>query len=635
MYDLISLVESRLLKLYCILALSSLVVVWILPSAFGSSQNIDPLNSGIEINAGASKLDVTRSYPIFKFLDSRLGVEQLGLYSFWNYDSCKGGGYRCLVDSAADMNDNSSLLISTNSSKNDSWSWINGKEVNVVPGDTYTISSRMKVNEYGRESHVILKAFNETSRSWFHLDYCPRGTKGPIDWTVYECRITIPYSVKIVTPVLNAGWSSFEGNDAMTWFDDLSIVNIIDADLSDSSLILKNIPANLSFPTSMAFLGENDILITEKNSGKVKRVYNDSTHEVLDLNVANVQERGLLGIVLSPKDNPKQAFLYLTETMTSDGEDVKSEQSILGNRVYRYDINYESSGSINFTNPTLMLDLPALPGPYHNGGSMVIGPDGYLYVTIGDLFINFTQASNVPNGTKPDGRGGILRIDQEGNPNGNIIDSSFPSNLYFAYGIRNSFGIDFDPVTGKLWDTENGPAYGDEINVVEAGFNSGWNQVQGIWEPSTKEFAGDIYLGNGSDSINPNAFLAGDLMLDPQMLVDFGGKGKYRSPELSWKVPVGLTSIIFINSSMLGDKYKDDLLVADSYGRIYHLDLSKDRNHLFLNGSLDDKIVDIGMETHNVTWGKNFGTISDITIGPDGSVYILAYSKGMIFKVIS
>ena len=51
---------------------------------------------------------------------------------------------------------------------------------------------------------------------------------------------------------------------------------------------------------------------------------------------------------------------------------------------------------------------------------------------------------------------------------------------YYAYGMRNSFGMDFDPVTGKLWDTENGPWWADEINIVEPGFNSGWKKVQGL-----------------------------------------------------------------------------------------------------------------------------------------------------------
>jgi hypothetical protein len=74
-----------------------------------------------------------------------------------------------------------------------------------------------------------------------------------------------------------------------------------------------------------------------------------------------------------------------------------------------------------------------------------------------------------------------------------------PLRLYYAYGIRNSFGIGFDPVTGKLWDSENGPGDSDAINLVEPGFNSGWQEVQGL---SSMEYG-----------------------FDPTNLVDFGGKG--------------------------------------------------------------------------------------------------------------
>jgi len=66
----------------------------------------------------------------------------------------------------------------------------------------------------------------------------------------------------------------------------------------------------------------------------------------------------------------------------------------------------------------------------------------------------------------PDGTGGILRVTQDGKTVGSgIIGSSDPLNKYLAYGVRNSFGLDFDPVTKKLWDTENGPSSNDEINL--------------------------------------------------------------------------------------------------------------------------------------------------------------------------
>ena len=154
------------------------------------------------------------------------------------------------------------------------------------------------------------------------------------------------------------------------------------------------------------------------------------------------------------------------------------ENEPLGNRLYRYELVDNK-----LVNPKLLLDLPAWPGAAHNGGSMLIGPDNNIYLPIGEVAYRRGQISNHDDGRLPDGRGGILRITQDGEVvEPTIIGDEDPLNKYYAYGIRNSYGIDFDPVTGKLWDTENGPGFGDEINLVEPGFNSGWSRVQGIWE---------------------------------------------------------------------------------------------------------------------------------------------------------
>ena len=91
--------------------------------------------------------------------------------------------------------------------------------------------------------------------------------------------------------------------------------------------------------------------------------------------------------------------------------------------------------------------------------------------------------------------------------------------------LRNSYGIDFDPVTGKLWDTENGPAFGDEINLVEPGFNSGWRKVQGIWDVNEVSAPGGRF--NSTD-------LGSKVALSPANLEDFEGKGKYSDPEFTW-----------------------------------------------------------------------------------------------------
>lgn len=129
---------------------------------------------------------------------------------------------------------------------------------------------------------------------------------------------------------------------------------------------------------------------------------------------------------------------------------------------------------------------------------------------------NNTQTQNYVDGVKADGRAGILRITQDGKPVGNgTIGSTYPLNLYFAYGIKNSFGIGFDPVSSKLWDTENGPSFGDEINLVEPSFNGGWSKVQGFWTVNAET----------GDKMAP-------IKGKPMDLVDFRGTGKYHEPKL-------------------------------------------------------------------------------------------------------
>ncbi|HZC20111.1 MAG TPA: PQQ-dependent sugar dehydrogenase, partial [Nitrososphaeraceae archaeon] len=188
----------------------------------------------------------------------------------------------------------------------------------------------------------------------------------------------------------------------------------------------------------------------------------------------------------------------------------------------------------------------------------------------------------------------------------------FPLNLYYAYGIRNSFGMDFDPLTGKLWDTENGPSFGDEINLVEAGFNSGWIQVQGIWKPN-----------------KPNNYFVGNVLLHPDNLTDFGGKGKYRAPEFTWYNTVAPTAVKFLNSDKLGRQYQNDMFVGDfDNGNLYDFHLNKNRTGLLLGAPLSDKIAYSDNELQKVIFGHGFGGISDIEVGPDGYLYILSHNAG-------
>jgi glucose/arabinose dehydrogenase len=397
---------------------------------------------------------------------------------------------------------------------------------------------------------------------------------------------------------------------------------------------------DLSPVSSMTFLGPNEILILDKNNGTVYRILNNTVSDkpLLDVNVANKRERGLLGITTSKDNNNNDyVYLYYTESNKTDGSDVCPkewysktyhcipENEPIGNRLYKYQLKDNK-----LINPRVLLDLPAWPSPSHNGGVVKIGPDNNLYVTVGDLLggsskNSTTKAQNF-NGTDPDGRSGILRITQGGEPVGEgILGDSMPSRLYYAYGIRNSFGIDFDPVTGNLWDTENGPEYGDEINLVKPGFNSGWERVQGIWEPIANPLpdAGGRIVGN--ELLNPNS-----------KLIDFKGKGTYSPPEFIWKSTVGPTAAKFLNSDKLGEQYENDLFVACfNLGIILHFDLSQDRIELQLQGPLRDKIGNSTEELEDITFVQGLRGITDIDVGPDGYMYILSsyMGKSSIFRI--
>jgi glucose/arabinose dehydrogenase len=267
-------------------------------------------------------------------------------------------------------------------------------------------------------------------------------------------------------------------------------------------------------------------------------------------------------------------------------------------------------------NPKLLLDAAAVPGPGHNGQKILIGPDNNIYITVGDVGYK-SQTENFPNNPNTNGTGGILRITQDGKPVGTgIIGNKLPLNLYYAYGIRNSLGIDFDPVTGSLWDTENGDNCCDEINLVKSGFNSGWRQVQGFWE------------------VNGTTY--GKLVQNPTTLVDFGGKGKYSPPKFTWLNTSGPTAIKFLNSDKLGKQYQNDMFVADYHGgNIYHFKLNQNRTGLVLNGTLADKIVNNPQELQSIKFVEGMGAITDLQVSPyDGYLYAVSYSQGKIYRIV-
>ena len=311
-------------------------------------------------------------------------------------------------------------------------------------------------------------------------------------------------------------------------------------------------------------------------------------------------------------------FIYLTEEANEYSEKYK-----VRNRVYRYNWN-----GTDLFNPVTLLDLPGEPGPYHNGGKIKIGPDKQLYVVIGDLTSPSTILQNHVFGSQasPNNTSVIIRIDPlNGNPsssnpfsNESQNDLINNSNLdyYYAYGIRNSFGISFDPITGNLWDTENGEDKFDEINIVKPGFNSGWYKIMGPLSRNENTNKSELVMLNNS---------------------------YYSDPRFSWAEPIGVTDLEFYGSSKLGDKFSNNLFIGDiNNGDLYFFKIDENRSGINIEPSaslhtdLTDSIADPQDDLSPTLFARGFdGRITDIETGPDGYLYVLTYLDGRIYRIVN
>jgi aldose sugar dehydrogenase len=397
----------------------------------------------------------------------------------------------------------------------------------------------------------------------------------------------------------------------------------------------------LSSPTSMAFIDSKNLIVLEKN-GHIRLVSDGILQKtpVLTEPVDNASERGLLGIAILKEDNSlfnksiiaaagknsptpntraakaTKVFLYLTE---SNGG---KEQ--LRNRIYRYD--WDSKEHL-LLHPKMILDVSALPGPNHNGGKLAIGPDNYLYAVIGNVNAGDSILQNDKRGRGPHDTSVIFRIDPNNdglpapkNPISSSDNNSTTNKIlskYYAYGIRNSFGLTFDPITGNLWDTENGESSYDEINLVKPGFNSGWQQVMGPISRSN---------------------------ITVRDLVNLPGS-HYADPAFSWLTTIGVTDVEFLKSSKLGNRYANNIFVGDiNNGNLYYFELNNARTGLRFdyNGGYDnneaalasDPVADDQAKISTVTFGTDFAGITDIKTGPDGFLYILSYFNGCIYRIV-
>ena len=350
--------------------------------------------------------------------------------------------------------------------------------------------------------------------------------------------------------------------------------------LNVQDLVVEEYVTNLCcMITTMTFV-EDDILILQKSDGVVRLIQNGILQDkpVLDVNVDPVGEKGMLGIT----SVGSSVYLYFTEAHEDGGES-------LGNRIYKYEWTGDS-----LINPILLKELPS--NVSHNGGAMTVGLDDQVYAVIGDT-LRYGLLQNKPvewlkgDDVNLKDNGVILQVETE--------------NPYFAMGIRNSFGLTIDPVTGNLWATENGNDDFDEINLVPEKFNSGWIVIMGpVTESELDSLPGyEDYV--------------------------------YGDPKFTWEEPVAPTGLDFAKFQEI-DKYDNSLFVGDcNTGNLYKFELNENRDGFeFTSSFLQDNIINKNESMDEIIIGTGFGCVTDIERGPDGFLYIVSLSEGTVFRIL-
>jgi glucose/arabinose dehydrogenase len=279
---------------------------------------------------------------------------------------------------------------------------------------------------------------------------------------------------------------------------------------------------------------------------------------------------------------------------------------------------------------------------------------------------------NITTGSLPDGRddqfggpepddahltGVILRLNDDGstpedNPffqTGAQVAGEVGANIQkiFAYGVRNSFGMTFDPYSGQLWTEENGDDSFSELNRVEAGFNGGWIQICGPVE-RIGEFkaieTSPVYFGMQQARWPPTL-----LANSPQEALDrlFLLPGaRYTDPLFAWRYEIAPAGIGFVSGQALGPDFEGDLIVGGARtflwgGQLWRFKLAKDRlDFVFDDPRLEDRVAD-NLDKYDITesetllFGKDFGIATDILTGPNGNLFVVSNTDGAVYEIFA
>jgi glucose/arabinose dehydrogenase len=446
------------------------------------------------------------------------------------------------------------------------------------------------------------------------------------------------------------------------------------------NLDVRTVIAGLTTPLALAFIADDDMLVLEKNTGKVLRVSDGVVKgTALDLAVNNASERGLLGIALHPEfpANPG-VYLYWTESTSGADSNTLSDTPLLGNRVDRFTWD-ENSGTLTMERNLIRLraiqeDAGQPARGNHDGGVLKFGPDGKLYIFIGDVGRR-GQLQNLPCGPTPDCPGPTVPDDQFGGPepdNAHLTgvvrrlndDGTTPAdNPFFnagmsmggevganvqkiySYGHRNSIGMAFDPFSGNLWLQENGDDSFSELNRVVAGMNGGWVQIMG---PVSR-------IGQYKQiETSPRFFGLQQIRWSPVNIADSPEEALSRlfmlpgaqfvNPEFSWKYEVAPGGIGLVKGGALGPQFEGNLIMGAARaalegGHLFRFRLTGNRRSIAVDDErLEDRVADNFdkfdiTESETLLFGTGFGVAPDVQSGPDGNLYVVSISHGAVYEI--
>lgn len=334
---------------------------------------------------------------------------------------------------------------------------------------------------------------------------------------------------------------------------------------------LDTLVSGLGIPWGLAFLPNNDMLITER-SGKMHRfragekLYTiQGVPEVLDRG-----QGGLLDIEVHP-DFEKNQWIYFSYSKPKDG---KATTAVMRAKLVKDQLSEKR---------IIFEAQPYLGTRHHYGSRLEFDQEGYLYISVGDRGRRDQNPQSLKNHC-----GKIHRIHDDGRiPKDNpFVDVKGAMGSIFSYGHRNPQGLALNPGSGQIWDTEHGPRGGDEINVIEKGKNYGWPVI--------------------SYGINYNG----------TKFTDLTEKEGMEQPISYWVPSIGACGMTFIH----GGKYPNwegDLL-AGSLSFSYLERLEIEGNEV------------VGKEK----LFPGIGRLRDVKMGNDGYIYFSAEDPGRVFRIL-